>query len=240
MIAQLSNRIAQPSQESHFLADFLAFLDYIRTHQVRITTLKHHIPLRHLKDLACLMRGREPFHPLQADGSFEMRCQRDQRRIDFMDMLATHMDLIGRSEMGYILPLTDRNLFVGRDPDGQAREIWRAYWTMDWNSLYPWMEVVDQLVLHRPELLRALAESPAAKKIPLNGLSPKLLGSDSMQQGFFWVVIRPLEYLGLAESYFAKDAEGFWSPVAFAIKQDLTTFLLDTPKAKPDTPTRSW
>ena len=207
--------VTQPPEESHFLEDFRTYLNYLRTHQVRITTLKGHIPLRHLKDLGKLMLGREPFHPLDVNSSFEMRCQRDERRIDFMDMLAMHMELIARSELGYIVPGGGWGPFMQMGAKDGSVALWRAFWDMDWSFLYSWTEIVDRLQTERFKLLGDMRKNPSGQKIFLKTLPPECPGD-----GFFWVLIRPLEYLGLAQGFFAKDAQGFWFPEAFALNAE--------------------
>ncbi len=210
--------LTQPPEETYFLSDFLTFLRYVQTHQIRVTTLKSHIPLRHLRDLSVLLRGKEPFHPLHSDTSYEMRCQRDQRRIDFMDTLAMHMGVIERSEWGYIAPGAAWKSFAEYDQVRQREKIWQAFWSMDWSGLYPWTEVVDMLEIHRPYLINdVLVHCAPGQKIPLNELPQErgLFSDERAQQGFFWTVIRPLEFMDFAKGYFEKDAQGFWFPEAF-------------------------
>ena len=216
-----------PSHTSVFLADFREFLLCFKDHQIRVTTLKRHIPLRHLKELAQKMGGPEPFHPLRSDMGFEMRCQRDEKRLDFMDMLAAGMGLLDRTEWGYIVPGAAFEKFLESPEEDQARRTRETFWAMDWDRLYPWGEVVDCLEQNRPAIGAFLNGCAPLAQISL-GETVKKLFPDTPEafknrwaSGLFWAVLRPLEYMDLAKGHFQKDAEGFYYPESFEINERL-------------------
>lgn len=207
-----------------FLSDFLAFLAYFKRNQVRVTTQHKHIPMRHLHDLARVLSGKEPFHPLHADKTYEIRSQRDERRVDFMDSLAESMGLLERSDWGYIRPGPAWDVFQVSSDGQRESALTQGFWTMDWGSLYPWAEVVDLLEAHRTQLRTLLQSYPPSQKIPVAEVAEKIFPkgkerpSERERDGLFWVIIRPLEYLGLVTSHFEKDAEGFFFPESFQLR----------------------
>ena len=216
----MANQIPTRSKSaSSFLADFLTFLRYVETHRIRVTALNRHIPLRHLNDLEKIMSGVEPFHPLHSNTTYEMRCQRDRARLDFMDSLAHRMELLERSEWGYILLGQGWGKFMQLEQKHQAEECWNAFWCMDWNDLYPWSQVVDAISQQRTSLLSALLQCKVANKESLMTFSEIMFPAMNIAEGFFWIVIRPLEFLDLAKGHFALDAQGFWFPEAFELTE---------------------
>jgi hypothetical protein len=200
-----------------FLPDFRTFLRHIAQRQVRLTAVHGHIRIRHLKELATSFEGKEPFHPLRENAHFTVHSQRDERRIDFMDILATELDLLRRSEFGYLLPGPKWKDFMESAPIQQQEAIRSAYWNMDWNRLYLWTEVVDTLVERRKDIQEILQECPKSERLNLSERFQKHFPSPEILMGFFWVVIRPLEYLDAAASFFEQDAEGFYYPAAFTL-----------------------
>ncbi len=209
--------------ENPFLIDFLLFCRYAKEHRIRVTVLNHVIPLRHLKNIAARLKTREPFHPLHSQATYEMRSQRDQKRIDFMDVLAEELAILERNDMGYIMPARHWTAFMNKTEPDQIRDIAHAYWSMDWNGLYPHGETVDHLMASKKEILRFLTQCPPAQRIALSDVIQLIFrngASSVLEHGapaFFWVVIRPLEYLGLAVGYFDKDADGFFYPSEFEL-----------------------
>ncbi len=205
-----------------FLADFLEFLSYATTHQVRVTALHSHIPLRHLKELAGRFRAKEPFHPISWNAEEQIRCQRDERRIDFMDRLATELDLLDRSEWGYLQAGKTLADFTRLPGPEQIKILQDAFWAMDWEPFYPWAHVVEALDKRRQDL-RAWIDGYLGRGNPdiscatmmretLADTDAAQGNEDSWLWGLFWVVCRPLEYMGLWETEFQKDKDGFYYP----------------------------